>query len=730
MAHIGILCHPARGRLYPMLAIGRALKDRGHHVTVVGHGTTMDLIQASGLDALQVGVEGKDVMSGYPNRTALVNRLGVLAVRRLPGPLAKRFGELKSYSRSFNSYYDRFVGLDLDRTLPLLKTLELDLLFGSDTSFASGTIAELLDIPLVSCCTGIPLGIDPREPPEFTLWMGARTRRERLRNRFGNRLRRLVERPVIARLNQYRRKHGLARYRNLWDTSSREGCLCQWPAGFDLPLRPGQPPVVYTGPTLDQSSREPVDFPWDRLDGRPIVYASIGTVNDLEGYFPSIAEACASLPVQLVITRGGGVHPLPGTLAGDPLVVDYAPQLELVKRSRVVITHSSANTINESLSNGVPMICLPQVFDQYGTAVRAARSGAAVMIPAQQVSTDRIAKALKSVLEDSSFTEAAMRFKSRQDQSNSISDSVRFIESALPAVTRPEPRPCEPEPFTVTADDGVLLRGLRWVGDPAGPVSGTVLCLHGLCSDCHGMGLVASELSKAGLDVIAPDFRGHGLSGSSPGRRMKVRQFARDARTICAELGVSRTWLFSQSFGGRVGVELLRRPSSELDIEGLFAFAPTWRLKKSPLKRLPKTVLSCVRHIRAMARTAGYHAVRTPSRQEYALMRDMPDFHRPVMREEVRSVSLRRFARLLLGMKLADFRRDGGWNLQTDRLVQVYAGRNDKFINNAHLEELAEHTQVELDWIECHHVSLMTNIEHAQSITDSIVDRIKQAPPN
>ena len=60
------------------------------------------------------------------------------------------------------------------------------------------------------------------------------------------------------------------------------------------------------------------------------------------------------------------------------------------------------------------------------------------------------------------------------------------------------------------------------------------------------------------------------------------------------------------------------------------------------------------------------------------------------------------------------------------RLYLIRAGRRI----TTHLEELAEHTQVELDWIECHHVSLMTNIEHAQSITDSIVDRIKQAPPN
>ena len=730
MAHIAILCHPARGRLYPMIAMGRALSNRGHQVTVVGHQATLDLIESSGLDVLQVDADTPDLHSRYPNPTGLVNRIGLHVVRRLPGPLSKRTGELKSYSRSFNSYYDHLLGLDLDRTLPMLEKLKPDFLLGSDTSFASSTIADLLKIPFMNCCTGIPLSVDPRQPPEFTLWTGARSRRARMQNRIGNRLRQVVERPVLARLNKFRRAHGLPRYRSLRDTISPEGCLCQFPVGFDLPLRPGRPPIHYTGPTLDQSSRESVDFPWDQLDGRPLVYASLGTVNDSEGYFSKIALACSELPVQLVITRGGGVHPLAGTLPGDPIVVDYAPQLDLVKRAQVVITHASANSIIESLSHGVPLICLPQVFDQYGTSVRALRTGSAVLIPPHQATAQRIREALSSILGDERFAKSAADYHMKMEQSDPIADSVRLIESALPRDKRPESVPGEPEGFTVTADDGVELRGLRWKGAPDAAVSGTVFCLHGLCSDCNGMELVARELSRHGLDVIAPDYRGHGLSGSTPGRKMTVRQLAQDVRSVCSELGVSRTWLFSQSFGGRIGVELLSQPEPDLEVQGLFAFAPPWRLNKSPIKRLPKTVLSCLRHIRSMARNAGYHALRTPSRQPYTHMRDMPDFHRPVMIEEVKSVSLRRYARLLLGMKLADFRRSGGWSLQTDRPVHVYAGRNDRCISNANLEELAEHAGLELNWLDCHHVSLMTNAEHAEAIAQSTVDRISQPHSN
>ena len=78
-----------------------------------------------------------------------------------------------------------------------------------------------------------------------------------------------------------------------------------------------------------------VDFPWDQLDGRPLVFASLGTVRSGENAatFRTIAAACAGLDVQLVLTLGQwsdeGINPRErlGQLKGDPLVVGFVPQL-------------------------------------------------------------------------------------------------------------------------------------------------------------------------------------------------------------------------------------------------------------------------------------------------------------------------------------------------------------------------------------------------------------------
>ena len=75
--------------------------------------------------------------------------------------------------------------------------------------------------------------------------------------------------------------------------------------------------------------------------------------------------------MQLVISLGGGLDPERlGILNGDPLVVRYAPQLEIVERAAAVITHAGLNTTLESLAEGMPLVCISLGNDQPGVAAR------------------------------------------------------------------------------------------------------------------------------------------------------------------------------------------------------------------------------------------------------------------------------------------------------------------------------------------------------------------------
>ena len=84
------------------------------------------------------------------------------------------------------------------------------------------------------------------------------------------------------------------------------------------------------------------------------------------------------------------------------LVVNHAPQIEILKRSSLCITHAGLNTVLESLSSGVPILALP-TNDQPGVAARIAKKEVGVVISPDQATTENFVTAIKRVLGDSTF---------------------------------------------------------------------------------------------------------------------------------------------------------------------------------------------------------------------------------------------------------------------------------------------------------------------------------------
>jgi MGT family glycosyltransferase len=185
-----------------------------------------------------------------------------------------------------------------------------------------------------------------------------------------------------------------------------------------------------------------VDFPWERIDpSRPLVYASMGTLlNGVFRTFRVIAEACAGLELQLVISMGGGQDPaLLGDLPGDPVVVGYAPQLDLIRRSALTIAHGGLNTALESLERGVPMVVLPVTYDQPGVGARVEWSGVGRSIPVKRLTVDRLREAVRTVLGDPAYRERAGRLQSAIEAADGLNRAADRIEEAFDTGYRSRP---------------------------------------------------------------------------------------------------------------------------------------------------------------------------------------------------------------------------------------------------------------------------------------------------
>ena len=174
-------------------------------------------------------------------------------------------------------------------------------------------------------------------------------------------------------------------------------------------------------------------FPYEKLTGQPLIYASMGTLqNRQQEIFHRIAEACVGLDAQLVISLGGSATPecLP-ELPGSPLVVGYAPQLELLQKATLTITHAGMNTTMESLSNGVPMVAVPIANDQPGVAARIAWTGAGEVVPLSRLKVPRLRAAIERVLTEDSYKNNASRLQEAIARAGGVHRAANIVEQAI-----------------------------------------------------------------------------------------------------------------------------------------------------------------------------------------------------------------------------------------------------------------------------------------------------------
>jgi MGT family glycosyltransferase len=393
MAHFAVLCPEASGHLNPMSTLLAELQCRGHEITWIGSLDGVELASRRGFKTVTIA-EDRIPAGTLDERLAEVGKLSGLAA-----------------ARRTIEFYREGMEIILDDAPQAIRACGATALIMDESIFAARTVAELAQLPWVTICNALPFHPDPDHPPLYPAWPYRAGWWARIRNRLGHLPAAILLRPIARVILDARTKHGLDQYNLANENPSELVTIAQIPAEFDYPRRRQPDWFHYVGALHSTDTRPSIDFPYDRLDDRPLIYASLGTVqNRVLPVFESIAKACATLPAQLVISLGGGATPNAlGRLAGDPLVVQFAPQLELIKRARLVITHAGMNTTMESLAAGVPMVAIPITNDQPAVAARIAWTGSGVNVPLWRATTARIGNAVNRVLNTSTYHEAAQR---------------------------------------------------------------------------------------------------------------------------------------------------------------------------------------------------------------------------------------------------------------------------------------------------------------------------------
>ena len=416
MTHFGIISPgAATGPLNTMLPLGQELQRRGHRVTLFGTLDTQPKALVAGVEFQAIGEKDFPVGSVAESLTKLGQLRGLAALKYT-------IDLLKQLS-----------AVTLQDAPASLKAAGVEALLVNQSSVEGGTIADFLEIPFVTVCSAVVLNRDPGVPPFYTIWKYSPAWWARLRNQMGYALLNRVAKPIQDLIDEYRREWKLPLYSGPNDAYSQLAQISQAPAEFEFPRQELPPWFHFTGTYHTSASRASVPFPYEKLTGKPLIYASMGTLqNRLIWVFQTIASACEKLDAQLVISLGGSAKPesLP-ELPGNPLVVEYAPQLELLEKATLMITHAGMNTTMECVKHGVPMVAIPVANDQPGVAARIAWTGAGELVPLKKLNVPRLQAAVARVFTEESYKQNALRLQEATQRAGGVSRAADIIEQAV-----------------------------------------------------------------------------------------------------------------------------------------------------------------------------------------------------------------------------------------------------------------------------------------------------------
>ena len=432
MSHLGVMCPNTHGHINAMMAVSKALRSRGHRITFFLLGVPPHTVTSAGIDVVTLGEtifppteyqEGLQKLGTLSGKAALTHTLAI-STRSAEAIL----GSGVSHARKAG-----------------IEAMLVDL-----ASPAGGTVAEELGVPFATFCNTVLLHRENAVPPFFTTWKLRSAWWARARNWFAWTAYERTLAPLLAHIQNHRRRAGLsipARLSDCWSTRLQ---ISQQPDVFEFPRRHLPKQLHFVGPLQQPPTNAPPDFPWHQLDGRPLVYASLGTLaNRLVHVFRAILDGLASEAVQVVVALGRRDATWTLPIPPNALVVGYAPQLELIDRASLVITHAGLNTTLESLARGKPMLCIPLANDGLGVAARVAHVGAGELLRVGKVTPERVRQLARVLLDTPAYRASAERVRESIRVAGGATRAADLVEATF--MLRADGCPsvaCRAEPVT------------------------------------------------------------------------------------------------------------------------------------------------------------------------------------------------------------------------------------------------------------------------------------------
>ena len=348
------------GHVFPMVPLAQACLDAGHDVLWVSNETARPLVQAAGIRYAAAGLDAQGVKDATQR-----NRSHIQA-------LPPRDRAAFSFPHLFGAWAAPAMTAQL---LALAGAWRPDVLVHEAAELASPLVGAVLGVPAVTHSYGGAV------PPAFLTEAG-------------------------SRLQSLWTEHGvdLPPYAGCFGSIYLDICppSVQPIDQAHIPARQPMRPLPWTGRRVAELP------PYLQRDDRPLVYLTLGTVNNHAPVLRPAIEALAALPVRVLATIGPDGDP--DVLGAQPphvTIERWVPQSQVLEHCQVVASHAGSGTFLGALAGGLPQLCLPQAADQFRNATAGVHRGAAIALGPDMATGQAIASAVLRLLGEPSFRATA-----------------------------------------------------------------------------------------------------------------------------------------------------------------------------------------------------------------------------------------------------------------------------------------------------------------------------------